>query len=66
MTWGIKIAKLLVEMELFPSNQSGEKKSIRGLNVVLRLDIRPYFFLRVRPEKCLASDVHASQSLRYS
>ena len=26
MTWGIKIAKFLVEMELFPPNQSGGKK----------------------------------------
>ena len=63
MTWGIE---LLVAMELFPSNQSGGKKSVRGLNVVLRLDIRPYFSLCVRPEKCLARDVHASQSLRCS
>ena len=26
MTWGIKIAKFLVEMELFPPNQSGGKE----------------------------------------
>ena len=26
VTWGIKIAKFLVEMELFPPNQSGGKK----------------------------------------
>ena len=26
VTWGIKIAKFLVEMELFPPNQSGGKE----------------------------------------
>ena len=26
MTWGIKIAKFLIEMELFPPNQSGGKE----------------------------------------
>ena len=28
MTWGIKIAKFLVEMELFSPHQSGEKKML--------------------------------------